>query len=140
VPADDRFPLPAVYAVLVVLGAAMGVWEAFLVPLRLPGGIEGLADVLAFGGNLGVGLLAGRALRDLPASAMSGIGWLVMVLVVGSVVRPADEVIIPGRLGPDPGIPVVGALLLLAGPLGAILAVVLTARFTRRAAPPTHNG
>jgi hypothetical protein len=127
----DRFPIAAVYAVLFLLGVALAVWEAFLVPLRLPGGTEGLAVVLAFGGNLAVGVGAARAVRTVPAAAMSGIGWLVAVLVLSSVARPADEVVIPSKLATDPGVGTVGTLLLFAGALGTTIAVVLANRMPR---------
>jgi hypothetical protein len=133
----DRFPIGLVYAVLVLLGAALGILGAFLVPLRLPGGIEGLADVLALVGNVVVGAAAAWGARALPAAAMPGIGWLVAVLVTLSVARPTDEVIIPGSLGSDPGIGTVGMLYLFAGAIGGVLAVVVAARFTRQAGPPT---
>ncbi|MBV9290832.1 MAG: hypothetical protein JO222_00150 [Frankiales bacterium] len=133
----DRFPIGLVYVALVVLGAVLGIWGAFLVPLRLPGGVEGLSVVIAFVGNVAVGLSAAIAARDLPAAAMPGIGWLVAVLLASSVSRPSDEVIIPGRLAGDPGVAVVGILYLLAGLVGALAAVALASFFTRRAERPT---
>jgi hypothetical protein len=125
---EDRFPLPAVYTVLLLLGAALGIWGAFLVPLRLPGGIEGFSDVLAIVGNIAVGFFAARGARSVPAAAMPGIGWLVAVLVVGTQARPADEVVIPARLGADPGIGTVGTLYLLLGAVGAVVAILLANR------------
>ncbi|MDQ1696849.1 MAG: hypothetical protein QOJ03_2202 [Frankiaceae bacterium] len=136
----DRFPLAVVYAALILLGGVLGIWGAFLVPLRLPGGIEGLADVIAVGGNLVVGVLAARSTRTVQAAAMPGLGWLVAVLLVLTVVRPADEVIIPGRIPSDPGIGPVGTLFLLGGAVGAVVAVLLAGRFTRGAGPPTPQG
>ena len=124
----DRFPLAAVYSMLVLLGAALAVWGAFLVPLRLPGGVEGLADIIAFAGNLGVGLLAVRGTRTVQAALMPGLGWLVTVLVLLTVARPSGEVIIPGGLGDDPGIGVVGTVFLFAGAGGAVLAGLLGGR------------
>jgi len=129
---EDRFPLLAVYAVLLLVGAALGVWGAFLVPLRLPGGIEGFSDVLALVGNIAVGFLAARGARSLPAAAMPGIGWLVAVLVVGTVARPADEVVIPAKLGNDPGVGHVGTLYLLLGVVGAVAAILLANRDQKR--------
>jgi hypothetical protein len=125
---EDRFPLAAVYAVLLLLGAALGIWGAFLVPLRLPGGVEGLSDVLAFVGNVAVGFLAARGARSVPAAAMPGIGWLVAVLAVGTFVRPADEVVIPSKLGTDPGIGTVGNLFLVLGAVGAVVAILIANR------------
>jgi hypothetical protein len=125
---EDRFPLPAVYTVLLLLGAALGIWGAFLVPLRLPGGIEGFSDVLAIVGNIAVGFFAARGACSVPAAAMPGIGWLVAVLVVGTQARPADEVVIPARLGADPGIGTVGTLYLLLGAVGAVVAILLANR------------
>jgi hypothetical protein len=147
-PPVDRFPLAAVQAVLFLLGVALGVWGAFLVPLRLPGGLEGLADVIALGGNLVVGLAAARGTGSLLAAAMPGIGWLVTVLVLGSVARPSDEVVLPGALPTDPGIGTVSALFLAAGALGTILAVVISNRrmraprrgYTPGPARPTSEG
>ncbi|MDQ1705000.1 MAG: hypothetical protein QOF18_1366 [Frankiaceae bacterium] len=124
----DRFPLGAVYALLALLGAALGVWGAFLIPVRLPGGIEGLADVIAFGGNLVVAVLAARGSRNIQAAAMPGLGWLVVVLVLLTVARPSDEVVIPGGIGGDPGIGVVATLFLFAGAAGAVVGVVIAGR------------
>jgi hypothetical protein len=129
---EDRFPLAAVYAVLFLLGAALGIWGAFLVPLRLPGGLEGFSDLLAFAGNVAVGYFAARGARNVPAAAMPGIGWLVAVLVVGTYVNPADEVVIPGKLLQDPGIGTVGNLYLLLGAVGAMLAILLANRYRDR--------
>jgi hypothetical protein len=122
---EERIPLALVYVVLLLLGAALGVWGAFLVPLRLPGGIEGLADVIALAGNLAVGFLAAMGLRSVAAAAMPGVGWLLTVLMIGTVARPPDEVVIPSGLGSDPGIGTVGTLFLLAGAIGAIAAILL---------------
>jgi hypothetical protein len=122
---EERIPLALVYVVLLLLGAALGVWGAFLVPLRLPGGIEGLADVIALAGNLAVGFLAAMGLRSVAAAAMPGVGWLLTVLVIGTVARPRDEVVIPSGLGSDPGIGTVGTLFLLAGAIGAVAAILL---------------
>lgn len=138
---EDRFPLYAVYAVLLLLGAALGIWGAFLVPLRLPGGIEGLSDVLALVGNIAVGFFAARGARSVPAAAMPGIGWLVAVLAVGTVARPADEVVIPASLGSDPGIGTTGTLYLLLGAVGAVVAILLANRDRLRwpASPAREN-
>lgn len=129
---EDRFPLGAVYAVLLLLGAMLGVWGAFLVPLRLPGGIEGFSDLLALVGNVLVGYIAARLARSVPAAAMPGIGWLLTVLAVGMIARPADEVVIPASLGADPGIGKVGTLYLLLGAVGAVVAVLLANRDRNR--------
>ena len=142
---EDRFPLAAVYAVLLLLGAALGVWGAFLVPLRLPGGIEGFSDVLALGGNVAVGFLAARGARSVPAAAMPGIGWLVAVLLVGAsppgIAGPADEVVIPASLGNDPGIGHVGTFYLLLGAIGAVAAILLANRDRKRwEVVTTENG
>lgn len=121
----ERIPLALIYVVLLLLGAALGVWGAFLVPLRLPGGIEGLADIIALLGNLAVGFLAAMGLRSVGAAAMPGVGWLLTVLAIGMVARPPDEVVIPSGLGSDPGIGTVGTLFLFAGAIGAVAAILL---------------
>jgi hypothetical protein len=125
---DDDFPLGAVYVVLLLLGAALGIWGAFLVPLRLPGGIEGFSDVLALVGNVAVGFFAARGARSVPAAAMPGIGWLIAVMAVGSFVRPADEIVIPSKIGSDPGVGTVGTLYLVLGAVGAVIAILLANR------------
>ena len=79
----DRAALAVGYLLLLVLGAAIGVWGAFLVPVRLPGGVEGLADVVGFAGPLVVGYLGAVGLGVAPAAVFPGIGWIVSIL--GSV-------------------------------------------------------
>ena len=128
---EDRFPLALVYAVLFLLGGALAVWGAFLVPLRLPGGVEGLADVIALVGNVCVGLLAARGVRSVGAAAAPGVGWLITVLALGTVARPGDEVVIPSSLGNDPGVGTVGTLFLFAGSIGAVVAILLANRQVR---------
>jgi hypothetical protein len=59
---------------------------------------------------------------------MPGVGWLIAVLVVGTVARPPDEVVIPAKLGPDPGVGTVGTLYLLLGAVGAVVAILLANR------------
>jgi hypothetical protein len=137
---DDRFPLGAVYAALAVLGAALGLWGSFLVPLRLFGGVEGFSVLLALVGNAVVGAAAAKLSDSLPASVMPGIGWLVALLLTIGMLQPSDEAIIPSALKTDPGIGTVGALYLFAGPVGTILAVWWAQRFTRRAQRPTQSG
>jgi hypothetical protein len=136
----DRFPLPLVYVGVGVLGVAMGIWEAVLVPLRLPGGVEGLPVVLALLGTAGAGVAAAVAARDAPLSVMPGVGWLVAVVATQAYLKPTDEVIVPGRVGGDPGVGTVGTLFLFAGIAGTLAAVLLAQRFTRRTDRPTQLG
>jgi hypothetical protein len=135
---EDRFPMVAVHLVLVLLGAALGLWGVFLIPLRLPGGIEGFSVLLALVGNAVVGIAATRSTGSLPAAVMPGIGWLVTLMLTVGYVTPSDEAIIPGALPADPGIGTVGAFYLFAGPVGTVLAVTFAQRFTRRAERPTQ--
>jgi hypothetical protein len=136
---DDRFPLAAVLVALVLLGAALGIWGTFLVPTRLPGGVEGLSVVLGLAGNAGAGVFGWWGTRTLIASVLPGIGWLVGFLMTQSWL-PGGDVILAGRLPNDPGVVVVGYLFMLAGVLGTALAVVLAQRFTRRDLQPTQIG
>ena len=128
----DRAVLAAGYVLLLVLGAAIGVWGAFLVPLRLPGGVEGLADVLGFTGPMVVGYLGAVGLGVAPAAVFPGIGWILSILVLGY--SPGGDVVIPGKLGTDPGIGTVGSLYLLSGLAGTLAAGVLASAHLRRAA------
>lgn len=128
----DGVLITAAYVVLLVLGFVIGVYGAFLVPLRLPGGIEGLADVIGVLGPLAAGYFGAIGLRTAPAAVFPGIGWIVSVLVLGY--SPGGDVVIPGSLGKDPGIGTVGSLYLLSGLLGTLGAGVLASIRLRRAA------
>lgn len=124
--------LAAGYVVLLVLGFALGVWGAFLVPLRLFGGVEGFADVLGVAGPLVAGYLGAVGLGVAPAAVFPGIGWIVSMLLLGY--SPGGDVVIPGKLGPDPGIGTVGSLYLISGLVGTLAAGVLASRHLRRTA------
>ena len=126
----DRLTLVATYVVLVLLGAAIGVWGAFLVPLRLFGHVEGLADVVGLAGTVLAGCLGGLGLRSAPAAVVPGVGWILAFLALGY--SPGGDVVIPGSLGNDHGVAVVGTLYLVSGFLGTLLSAVLVARALRR--------
>ena len=134
----DRLVLVATYAVLALLGATLGIWGAFLVPLRLPGGVEGLADVLGFAGPLAAGYLGAVGLGVAPAAVFPGIGWILSILLLGY--SPGGDVVIPGKLGTDPGIGTVGSLYLVSGLLGTLAAGVLASAHLRRAAARPGDG
>ena len=128
--------LAAGYVLLLVLGAAIGVWGAFLVPLRLFGGVEGLADVIGIAGPLLAGYLGAVGLGVAPAAVFPGIGWIVSILVLGY--SRGGDVVIPGKLGPDPGIGTVGGLYLVSGLVATLAAGVLASYHLRRTAR-SHN-
>jgi len=123
---------------LVVAGVLLGVIGAFLVPARVLGGIEGLAAVVGLLGNLVLGLIGGVGSRRLRDALLPGIGWFVAVGAL-STLQPGGDVVIPGRLDTDPGVTKVGTAFLLAGVVGTIVALLVTARFIRRAAAPTTS-
>jgi hypothetical protein len=127
---DGRATLVATYAVLLVLGFAIGVWGAFLVPLRLFGQVEGLADVVGLAGTALAGCLGGLGAASAPAAVLPGVGWILAVLVLGY--SPGGDVVIPGSLGNDHGVAVVGTLYLVCGLVGTLLAGLLVARRLRR--------
>ena len=127
----DRLVLAATYAVLVLLGVALGVWGAFLVPLRLFNGVEGLADVIGLLSTGLAGYLAALGTGRAPAAVLPGIGWLVAVVVLGSY-APGADVVIPGSLGTDPGIGTVGTIYLASGLVGILVAGVAAGRRLRR--------
>jgi hypothetical protein len=126
----DRLTLVATYVVLALLGAAVGVWGAFLVPLRLFGHIEGLADVVGLVGTVLAGCLGGLGLRSAPAAVIPGVGWILSFLVLGY--SPGGDVVIPGSLGNDHSVAIVGTLYLVSGFLGTLVSGVLVARLLRR--------
>jgi len=102
------------------------------VPLRLFGGLEGFADLLGLAGPLVVGYFGAVGLGVAPAAVFPGIGWIVSMLLLGY--SPGGDVVIPGKLGPDPGIGTVGSLYLISGLVGTLAAGVLASRHLRRTA------
>jgi hypothetical protein len=134
----DKAQLAVGLALLLVLGAAIGVWGAFLVPLRLPGGLEGLADILGFAGPLAAGYFGAVGLGVGAAAVFPGIGWILSILMLGY--SPGGDVVIPGKLGTDPGIGTVGGLYLISGLLGTLAAGVLASMHLRRVAARTGEG
>jgi hypothetical protein len=130
--------LVATYIVLFGVGVLAGTTEAFLIPLRLPGGLEGLAAALAVIGNLGVGLLGGLGTGTTAGAVAPAAGWFAALATV-TVVAPGGDVVIPGSLPADPGIVVVGMVTLLGGLLASIVPIALTGRYTARVNRPKGN-
>jgi len=134
---DGRVVVVAAYAALVLLGGVLAVWDTFLVPLRLPGGIEGLSAVLAFAGNFAAGGLGQFGFGTPLAAAMPGLGWLPTVLVLGGgAPGHAGDVLIPGSFAADPGVSKVGIGFMVAGAIGAVVAVARASRGRPAATPP----
>jgi hypothetical protein len=106
--------------------------EAFLVPLRLWGGVEGLSVVLAFAGNAVVGSFAGICLRTTRVAAVPVVAWFVAVATI-TAYAPGGDVVLPGQLKTDPGVVVVTTLFMICGLLGGAVAIVATMFATRRA-------
>ena len=126
----DRLTLAATYVVLGLLGAMIGIWGAFLVPLRLFGHVEGLADLIGFVGIVLAGCLGGLGLRSAPAAVIPGVGWILAFIALGY--GPGGDVVIPGRLGTDHGVVIVGELYIASGFLGTLFSAALVARRLRR--------
>jgi hypothetical protein len=124
--------------VLLLIGGLLGLIGCFLVPLRLGGGVEGLAIGIALIGNFGSGLLGGLGNRSMRSALAPGLGWFLVVGVLSSVARGGD-VLIPGKLPVDPGVVTVGEAFLIVGVAGAIAALMVTAFYTRRPDAPTHT-
>jgi hypothetical protein len=124
----DRWVRGATWVALVLVGALLGVVEAFLVPLRLLGGVEGLSVLLAVGGNLVMGWAAGRALGRVEAVLAPEIGWFAAVGVL-TFFAPGGDVVLPGALGTDPGVATVVTWFELGGVIAAVGAVVAFARW-----------
>jgi hypothetical protein len=128
--------LVATYVVLAGIGVLLGAIEAFLVPQRLFGGIEGLSVVLAVIGNAGLGTAAGVATRSFMGALVPVAAWFVTVGFVSSY-APGGDVVLPGRLPADPGIVHVATAFLLLGVVSGAAGLVATSYFTRRANRPT---
>lgn len=128
--------LAATYVVLAGIGILLGVIEAFLVPQRLFGGIEGLSVVLAVVGNAGLGTAAGIATRSFMGAVVPVAAWFVTVGFI-STYAPGGDVVLPGRLTQDPGVVHVTTAFLLLGVVAGVAAIVATSYFTRRVNRPT---
>ena len=139
--ASDNVLVVAGHAALLLLGALLGVWGLFLVPLRLPGGIEGPSVLIAVVGNLAASRLGGFGFGTPLAAAMPGIGWLVtaMVFVGGLPGLPGtvDDVLLPARLPADPGVVTVGYLWGAGGALAALGGVLWVAHLVRPRVTPS---
>lgn len=131
--------LAAICLVLAAIGVLLATIGAFLVPARLPGGVEGLAAAIAFVGNAVVGGFAGIATGNRVVAIVPGAAWFVAAGILTSL-SPGGDVIIPGKLPVDPGVVDVGEAFLLLGVIGAALGVVVTTRYTRRRERPTPLG
>lgn len=134
--ARDDVLVVAGHAALFVLGGFLGVWGAFLVALRLPGGVEGLSVVIAVVGNVGVARLGGFGFGTPLAAAMPGIGWLLsVVLLTGGLPGHATDVLIPGRLPEDPGVVAVGLAWIFGGAVAALAGTLWVAHRVRPRTP-----
>jgi hypothetical protein len=134
----ERVVLVATYVVLAAIGVVAATIESFLIPLRLPHGIEGLSAALAFFGNLAIGTAAGLALRTRAAATVTTAAWFVTIGVL-TLYSPGGDVIMPGRLPVDPGVTKVVPAFLVFGIVGGLLALVITARYIARPNPPTSQ-
>jgi hypothetical protein len=128
--------LSATYLALAGIGVLSGVLEAFLVPYRLPHGVEGLSIALAVVGNIAVGSLGGIGTKTTAGALVPAGAWLVTVGFILSY-APGGDVILPGSIPIDPGIPWVTSGFLLLGVLASGISVVLTLRYTKQAEQPT---
>lgn len=128
----------SVAVLLVAVGVMLGLVGAFLVPFRLPAGVEGLSVAIALLTNLAVGLVGGLGMRSRRAAALPGVGWFVAVAALNTFL-PGGDVVMPGKLADDPGVADVTLPFLLAGVLGAAAALVVTGRYTRAPRTPTPS-
>jgi hypothetical protein len=128
----------ATCVVLFVAGALLGTIETFLVPQRIFGGLEGLAVLLAFGGNTILGSIGGIGTRSMAGAAAPLVGWFIAVATF-TFISIRGDVVVPGKLPSDPGIVVVGEAALALGLLGALVAVFATMYFTLRREAPTSD-
>jgi hypothetical protein len=90
-------------ALFVLLGALLGIFGAFLVPERLPGGVEGVAVAVAVVGNYVAGRFAATGVGTPSAAGLPAVAWLAVV-TLASVTRASGALIIPGSVAGDPGV------------------------------------
>jgi hypothetical protein len=137
-PAVERGVLIATYVVLAAIGVIAAVIECFLIPQRIFGGVEGLSAVLAFAGNVAVGIAAGLAMRSRLAAAIPTVSWFLTVGLL-TVYLPGGDVVMPGRLPTDPGVVKVVPAFIIVGILAGGIATVVTRRYTDRVDRPTSQ-
>lgn len=131
----DRWLTVATHVALFLAGIVVGCWSVFLIPLRLPGGVEGLSDVLALVAGAGLGVLGTWGTRTLVAAVLPGLGALAVV-AVATIGGPGGDVLIAGGVKGDPGLERVGELMLLAALVAPLLALLFATRLLRRPPPP----
>lgn len=131
----DRWLTGATLAALYVAGVVVGCWSIFLVPLRLPGGIEGTSDLLVLVAGTGLGVLGTWGMRSLVAAVLPGLGILTFV-ALATVGGPGNDVLLASGVPGDPGLGTVGELMLLAAIVAPLLALVVATRLLRQPPPP----
>jgi len=134
--AAERAVLIATYVVLAAVGVLLAFIEAFLVPQRVFGGIEGLSVVLAVVGNIAVGSLGGLGTRTMTGAVIPVVSWFAAIGVL-TAYAPGGDVVLPGQLKADPGVVHVTTAFLVLGILSGAVALVVTSRYTRRVNEPT---
>jgi hypothetical protein len=112
--------------------------EAFLVPLRLFGGVEGLVVVMAAIGNAGLGMLASFGLDHRSAALAPGLGWFVAASYF-TFVGHGGDVVVPGGLANDPGVVWVGLLWYFLGVGGFGVALIVSALAARTRPTALHQ-
>jgi hypothetical protein len=122
---------------LFLAGLVVGCWCVFLVPLRLPGGFEGMSDVLVVVAGASLGVLGAWGTRTLVGAVLPGLGILAVV-ALATITGPGGDVLLAAGVKGDPALGAVGELVMLAAIAGPILALIVAVRVLRRAAqrPP----
>ncbi len=135
-------------AALFCLGAVLGLWGAFLVPLHLLGAY-GWSVGIALVGNLALPVLGAAGTGRLAGAFVPAAGWLVAVGF--TTWSPGGDVILPSSVGGAPGVGDTGSLFPLVGMAAAGLGIVWAQRrlsrppapaapaSPRREDPPVHT-
>ncbi|MHB2022364.1 MAG: hypothetical protein ACYCO3_03395 [Mycobacteriales bacterium] len=111
-----------------LLGFELGWLGAFLVPVVLPGGVEGLSVLVAVAGNLAAGWSAALGTGRPVGAASPAVGWFLAVLFAATTTSNSSLIVpssIPGEAGS-------GAVVLAFLVLGALAAIVAVAWQPRR--------
>lgn len=126
-----------IFVVLFAASLALNLLTALQVP-RYVGGHVGIAVVIAFVGNLGLGLLGAWGTRRLGGAIWPATGWFVAFGTV-TFFHPGEDVILAGSLQGDHSVVVASTFWVLAGLLAAVISIAAAVLWQVRGQHPVQQ-